>query len=105
MRPVSLSSSYLAREPFGISTNTSTPRRAGLPGIAPPSRVDATEDKPRLGADAHGAGRRRDDDGDLALRCLFGEAWGELGGRAADDLLVQLRELAGNGDASLGRDR
>src|SRR5512143_839101 len=97
MRPVFLSSSYFVRDPFGISTNTSTLRRA-LPGIAPPLPCAAAEDSEALG-------RASDDHRDLALRRLLSEARGQLGRGAADELFVQLRDLTSDDDAAPGRDR
>src|SRR5258707_519196 len=63
MWPLFLSSSYFAREPRGISTNTSTTSGFAFAGMRPP----------RVGV------RGRDDDGDPALRTL---AWIREGGRA-----------------------
>ena len=48
-----------------------------------------------------GRGRAADDDDDLAARVLGRVLGGELGGAAADDLLVQLGELAADRDRAL----
>src|SRR5260221_11920182 len=89
MWPLFLSSSYFAREPRGISTNTSTTSGFAFVGMRPP----------RVGV------RGRDDDGDLALRTLGSIPSGKVLRRAAHECLVDLRELAGDDDARIGRDR
>src|SRR5258708_13197074 len=78
MWPLFLSSSYFAREPRGISTNTSTTSGFAFAGMDPP----------RVGV------RGRDDDGDLALRTLGSIPSGKVLRRAAHAGLCPLRELA-----------
>src|SRR6266567_2092381 len=89
MWPLFLSSSYFAREPRGISTNTSTTSRVAFAGMLPP----------RVGV------RSGDDDGDLALRTLGSIPSGKVLRRSAHELLVHLRELAGDDDSRVRRDR
>src|SRR5438270_3875878 len=103
MKPVERSSSYFVREPRGISTNTSTlsveaaraRRRVGSARAA----LLATFVLPRV------LRRRRDDDRDLALRARGSITSGEVRRRAADDLFVDLRELARDHDPRRGAHR
>src|SRR5688572_10488545 len=87
MRPLFASYSYFAREPFGISTKTSTVRVVGraFGGTYPPLQ------------------RGRDHEGDLSLRALRSIPSGHLARRPAHDLLVHLRELARDGHARVRR--
>src|SRR5688572_6475160 len=89
MRPLFASYSYFAREPFGISTKTSTVRVVGraFGGTLPPLQ------------------RGRDHERDLSLRALRSIPSGHLARRPAHDLLVHLRELARDGHACIGRHR
>src|SRR2546428_3563984 len=101
MWPLDRSSSYFVREPRGISMKTSTlssaaPRARGLASAR--AALLTTCVLPRVL-------RRRYDHRDLALWPRGSIPSGKVGRRAADDLLVDLGQLARDRDARVRRDR